>query len=112
MPQVLGAGLRRCLITLAVALLVVACGNTKTDLSGSGTSNPDSGADASECPAAQTQCGGSCTDTSLDPNNCGGCGTKCAAGEVCSGGTCSTTCGSGTTKCGGGDAGAVYCANL
>lgn len=35
-----------------------------------------------------------------DPENCGACGKKCAAGEVCSQGTCALSCGGGTTKCG------------
>jgi hypothetical protein len=33
-------------------------------------------------------CGGACTDTSSDLNNCGGCGGKCGEGLKCCGGTC------------------------
>ncbi len=33
-------------------------------------------------------CGTSCLDTAADPNNCGGCGVKCASVEVCVQGSC------------------------
>jgi len=33
-------------------------------------------------------CTGSCVDTQSDPNNCGGCGTKCAADGACVSGAC------------------------
>jgi alpha-tubulin suppressor-like RCC1 family protein len=35
-------------------------------------------------------CNGVCVSESNDPNNCGACGHKCAAGQVCASGTCST----------------------
>ncbi len=41
-----------------------------------------------------TLCGSACVDTTEDPNNCGGCGVKCATAEACHGGMC--TCSSGT----------------
>ncbi|MDP3275118.1 MAG: hypothetical protein Q8Q09_07965, partial [Deltaproteobacteria bacterium] len=36
-----------------------------------------------------------------DNGNCGVCGTACAAGRVCSAGTCQTSCGTGLTACSG-----------
>lgn len=42
-----------------------------------------------------------CVDTKVDPANCDGCGKACAAGEVCSGGTCGLSCTGGTMICGG-----------
>ena len=36
----------------------------------------------------QAVCGGKCLDTDSDPNNCGGCGVKCARCQVCQNGTC------------------------
>ncbi|HBQ16645.1 MAG TPA: hypothetical protein DEF51_37760, partial [Myxococcales bacterium] len=45
------------------------------------------------------ECSGSCVDPRFDPNNCGGCGTACADGEVCNAGTCAGSCGLGTEEC-------------
>jgi hypothetical protein len=64
------------------------------------------------CPAGFTECNGRCVDTSNDPANCGGCsggtlsdgGTSsfaCTGGLVCVGRTCTTSCPSGQTNCGG-----------
>ncbi len=52
------------------------------------------------CSAGETACGGSCTVTATDVNNCGSCGHACntAGGETCVGGTCSCTTG---TDCSG-----------
>lgn len=52
------------------------------------------------CGAGATECGGTCTVVARDAENCGACGKKCAAGELCSAGTCAASCQSGTTKCG------------
>ena len=51
-----------------------------------------------------------CANPQSDPQNCGGCGTACGAGKVCSAGTCNTTCGGNTTTCGSGNG--AYCASL
>jgi hypothetical protein len=59
--------------------------------------------DAVPCPLYQALCGGACIPTSVDPNNCGGCGVTCGAAEVCSSGACiaaSGGCPPGTTPCG------------
>jgi hypothetical protein len=42
-----------------------------------------------------------CRDLATDRLNCGMCGNACAPGEVCSMGTCVTTCPAGSTLCGG-----------
>lgn len=65
--------------------------------SGSGPSTVDA---ARTCATGQSLCGGNCVDMQLDRDNCGACGTKCAASEVCSQGACGLSCGGGTTKCG------------
>lgn len=52
------------------------------------------------CGEGAQECNGSCTVIARDSQNCGACGKACAAGEVCSAGTCSSSCGSNTTKCG------------
>lgn len=40
------------------------------------------------CTGGQIACGGTCTNTQTDNNNCGGCGIACAAGQRCSAGSC------------------------
>jgi len=69
----------------------------------------DATSDATTCPTGQMACNGACTATSIDPANCGSCGNACAHGQVCSSGTCATSCGAGQNVCET-DAGA-YCAN-
>ena len=54
-----------------------------------------------DCPKAFKVCGQICVDTATDVANCGACGTACAAGQVCSAGTCATTCQAGLNVCGG-----------
>ena len=43
------------------------------------------------------------TQTAVDTNNCGSCGTKCSTnnvvGSACAGGTCTGACASGTSNC-------------
>jgi hypothetical protein len=47
------------------------------------------GASATCCtPPAGTCCGGKCVDTSVDPNNCGGCARACPQDVSCAGSTC------------------------
>jgi hypothetical protein len=52
------------------------------------------------CSGGQTACGGSCTTTATDVNNCGSCGHACniAGGETCVAGACTCTTG---TDCSG-----------
>ena len=52
------------------------------------------------CQTGQTNCSGSCVNTTTDRNNCGMCGNVCAAGRICQGGTCVLSCPSGQTACG------------
>lgn len=40
------------------------------------------------CPIYTKLCGGKCIPTSVDPDNCGACGTNCGPTEVCSAGKC------------------------
>ena len=44
---------------------------------------------------------GKCHDLVSDHDDCGACGTVCAAGQVCSAGACALTCGGGTIACSG-----------
>ena len=45
-----------------------------------------------------TQCKGICTDLDLDANNCGACGIRCSASQVCRAGAC-TGCPAKDTQC-------------
>jgi collagen triple helix repeat protein len=63
------------------------------------------GGDSTACPAASNNvCGGICTNTASDTNNCGGCGTMCLpaanGASVCAGGICGIgSCNSGFADC-------------
>jgi hypothetical protein len=48
-----------------------------------------------------TACGTRCADLTTDRLNCGACGNACASTQVCSGGMCQGSCGTGQTNCGG-----------
>lgn len=41
------------------------------------------------CPTGKSDCGGRCVSLSVDPANCGACGTACGTGLACGNGTCS-----------------------
>jgi hypothetical protein len=52
----------------------------------------DADAEGGACSKPKTSCGGDCVDTKSDPSNCGGCGKRCCAGQLCAGGACTTGC--------------------
>jgi hypothetical protein len=100
------------ILILALPVVVLAatgCGSKQVGIlappdgaSTGGPGGPDAGAsDARACPPYQSSCNGFCIPTSTDPNNCGGCGVKCAAASACSGGTCSSGCLPGLDPCAG-----------
>jgi hypothetical protein len=99
-------------LLILVTLVATACGSQKVGILGPPDASasdaalgpgPDSGAvgDAGSCPPYQSSCNGVCIPTSTDPNNCGGCGVKCAATLACSSGTCSSGCLPGLDACAG-----------
>ncbi|HEY0839121.1 MAG TPA: hypothetical protein VGD74_02940 [Vulgatibacter sp.] len=51
------------------------------------------------CQGSSTACGEACVETSNDPSNCGGCGVKCGADQVCAEGTCAPGCLAGQIVC-------------
>ncbi len=57
---------------------------------------PDTG-----CGFGMTDCGGFCTDLSIDHGNCGVCGKSCPFGSNCTNGACVVACSGGLTNCGG-----------
>jgi hypothetical protein len=78
-----------------IILGLAACG-------GGSAKTPDASVpDASVCPSSQTDCNGTCATLSADPINCGACGNACAAGDVCSNGTCQLSCQAGLSACNG-----------
>ena len=58
---------------------------------------------ATGCGLNSTLCNGVCVTTLTDPVNCGGCGLRCAANQVCTGGSCqgAASCPQGLTACNG-----------
>ncbi len=56
-----------------------------------------SGFSGQACAAGDTCCSNGCKNLLTDTSNCGECGKKCSAGQVCSNGTCS--CGSAGAQC-------------
>lgn len=40
------------------------------------------------CANNYANCSGTCANTTIDMNNCGGCGIKCGVNQTCSGGSC------------------------
>ncbi len=66
--------------------------------------------------SGQTLCGADggspyCAPLQTDNQNCGKCGVKCGANEVCSNGACQSSCDMSQTLCGT-DGGTPYCANV
>ncbi|MEZ4408251.1 MAG: MXAN_6577-like cysteine-rich protein [Polyangiales bacterium] len=59
------------------------------------------GEDALTCADGQSNCGGVCINTQINPNNCGACGNACAAGERCAAGACASACTGTQVSCGG-----------
>jgi hypothetical protein len=55
-------------------------------------------------PAGLPCCAGQCANLQSDVNNCGACGQRCSANQVCAGGSCvSATAACGSVTCTGGD---------
>src|SRR5437588_6702323 len=79
------------LVCIAFALLALA------SCSSDNTTAPDGGMDVTPAPcgtlgANLVMCNGKCADTKHDTDNCGACGKKCGAAEVCVQGGCSLNC--------------------
>ncbi len=54
-----------------------------------------------DCSANETSCGGVCTSTDSDRDNCGMCGMVCGDGMSCNGGQCVDGCDNGEMTCAG-----------
>jgi hypothetical protein len=63
------------------------CDSTGTWVTQTACAQPTPDCQSGACACLQTACGSDCTDTSSDPDNCGGCGNSCE-GQPCSGGVC------------------------
>jgi hypothetical protein len=51
-----------------------------------------------QCPAGQTNCGGTCVNTNTNGANCGECGMVCGGNAMCSGGDCVCPTSGGTQQ--------------
>src|SRR5262245_16564576 len=93
------------LSTVALALLVAAlaaCGHKSSGDQPDG--GPGGGIDArgtgTGCPGAGEQkCNGTCTNTVVDPDNCGRCGNACGTGQVCLSSGCAGSCPAPLSPC-------------
>ena len=86
-----GTGIAMSTVLAGAIAVVAACSGESTTVVVDGGTN---------CGDGSQLCGSTCTVVARDAENCGACGKKCAAGEVCSQGTCALSCNGGTTKCG------------
>ena len=76
-------------------------GGLSLNVAGSPAAAGESGSDTGNgCPPYSSFCAGACIPSSVDPNNCGGCGVVCTGAQVCSAGVCSSGCLPGLTVCG------------
>ncbi len=67
-----------------------------------GSVDPDLGPlPGCSCDVGERCCDDVCVNPDTAPTDCGACGVTCAAGEVCSAGTCGPVCSMGLTLCGG-----------
>jgi Stigma-specific protein, Stig1 len=53
------------------------------------------------CRPGTVRCNGTCVALRTDAHNCGKCGHKCGAGQVCTGGRCISKCPAGESVCSG-----------
>ncbi|HEY1954734.1 MAG TPA: hypothetical protein VGH28_03965 [Polyangiaceae bacterium] len=90
---------------LAFVASVSACATgllPQTDDDASTSSDATVKGDGAACPQFDLQ---------TDPQHCGSCTNACSSGQVCSAGSCNSSCQSPTTKCTSSDGG-ITCANL
>lgn len=52
-----------------------------------------------ECRAGEMRCGGTCVDTSSNPDHCGACNEACTGEEVCAAGACMAGCPGAQMEC-------------
>ncbi len=76
-------------------------GEARDGASDDGSEAADADAPDGGCPPGRTPCSGACVDVTSDPANCGSCGRRCDAGEVCNEGLCASTCTGGLRNCSG-----------
>ncbi len=79
---------------------VIYCGGAPTATPTPLATNTPVATNTPTCPLGQTNCGGSCVDTTTDANNCGGCGTVCPAVSNGTAGCLNGTCGVGSCNAG------------
>jgi hypothetical protein len=77
---------QRFIMLALAAAVVLACGGKSIKRTGG-----EAGA-GSECADGRVECDGTCSNLENDQFNCGACGIRCASGQSCTGGRCSTAC--------------------
>src|SRR5262245_59326820 len=91
-------------VVIATGSLQACSCSGKNGANGDDTTDPDGlrVPDGGVCPVAgEHSCNNECTNTQIDPNNCGTCGNACTGTQVCVSSGCTDTCPMTLEKCNG-----------
>jgi pectate lyase len=75
---------------VAATLVGLGCGSSGSEaVSTAAAGAAGAGAESGSCPPGQLLCAAECVDPATDASNCGNCGNRCPAGEICVDRVCS-----------------------
>ncbi len=96
-----GAGGTNCTLTGKTCSNGICCAAGTTNTGGICCPSGQTNTGGICCPIGDSNCSGACVNEQTDNNHCGNCTTTCISPKLCSAGTCSASCGTGTTYCSG-----------